>query len=235
MKEKTDSEIQAELKQKFGLNLVSEDLLQRFLSEVDCGRRGGLSRDNMKMSLDGIRSLFNFYWMQYAMYSIVNLDTVNVYTPATEYDVKIENAYAKQLLSGSRDKTYEILDEFTNNPNSTTTALGTTTPEKTWYDVGGKLGARYFYSKDYDYYNTNYPIQTKVANNLFVQNCLDKGDTIVFSHDPSITLSDYPNSAFAIEIGIVSQYYKYCGYDAAYTKTTIEGIEVWTLKLTQIT
>lgn len=105
---KTDSEIQADLKQKFGLNLVSEYLLQRFLSEVDCGRRGGLSRDNMKMSLDGLRSLFNFYWMQYAMYSIVNLDTVNVYTPATEYDVRIENEYAKKLCKSSCNGIKEI-------------------------------------------------------------------------------------------------------------------------------
>lgn len=105
---KTDKEIQAELKRKFGLDIVGEDLLQRFLNEIDCGRRGGLSRENMKMSLDGLRSLFNFYWMQYAMYTIANLDTVNVYTPATENDVRIENAYARQLCKASRNGIREL-------------------------------------------------------------------------------------------------------------------------------
>lgn len=100
---KTDKEIQAELKRKFGLDIVGEDLLQRFLNEIDCGRRGGLSRENMKMSLDGLRSLFNFYWMQYAMYTIANLDTVNVYTPATEMDVAIENASARQMCNSTRN------------------------------------------------------------------------------------------------------------------------------------
>lgn len=228
---KTDAEIRAELNRKFGLSFESDDMFQLFIAEVDHGSQGGYAREKIKMSLEGLRSLFNFYWMQYAMYSIANLDTVNVYTPATENDVRIENAYARQLLSGSRDKTHEILDRFTNNPNSTMTVLGTSTPEKTWYNVGEKLGARYFYSKDFDYYKNNYPVQTQAANNLFVQNCLNKGETIVFSHDPDVTLIFYADSSFAKGIRIIKGFYENRGYSVSFPQTTIGGIEVWTIKV----
>ena len=100
---KTDDEIRQGLAQQFNLTFGSDDwTFQSFLAEVEIGSRGGYSRENLKLSFDGLRALFNFYWFQYAAYSIATLDTVNVYTPATAQDVAIENAYAKNLCKDSR-------------------------------------------------------------------------------------------------------------------------------------
>ena len=104
----TDADIRDELNRKFGLSFESDDMFQLFIAEVDHGSQGGYAREKIKMSLEGLRSLFNFYWMQYAMYTIANLDTVNVYTPATEMDVAIENASARQMCNSSRKGLIDI-------------------------------------------------------------------------------------------------------------------------------
>ena len=100
---KTDDEIRQGLAQQFNLTFGSDDwTFQSFLAEVEIGSRGGYSRENLKLSFDGLRALFNFYWFQYAAYSIATLDTVNVYTPATAQDVAIEKAYVKSLCKDIR-------------------------------------------------------------------------------------------------------------------------------------
>ena len=228
---KTDAEIRAELNRKFGLSFESDDMFQLFIAEVDHGSQGGYAREKIKMSLEGLRSLFNFYWMQYAMYTIANLDTVNVYTPATVESVIVENQYAKKLCNDSKSKTHEIIEALTNNPKSTTTVLGTNYQGKAWNDVGEALGAKYFYGAKYDDYVKSSPFETQYANNCFLKKALYDGDTLIFSHDPLKTLSDAPNSSFAKEIRIIEQFYKERGYNTGYLKTTIKGIEVWKIQL----
>lgn len=99
---KTDNEIKQGLAQRFNLTFGNDDTFQSFLAEIAIGSRGGYSRENLKLSFDGLRSLFNFYWFQYAAYSIATLDTVNVYTSATAQDVAIEKTYAQNLCKDSR-------------------------------------------------------------------------------------------------------------------------------------
>ncbi len=94
---KTDEEIRNGLNQKYGLNIAAGNTFQTFISEVLLGSQGGYSRENLRLSFDGIRFLLKFYWLQYAAYRIATLDEVNVYTPATAQDVAIEKEYANSL------------------------------------------------------------------------------------------------------------------------------------------
>ena len=82
--------------------MESPQTVQYILSEIDLGSRGGYTRENLKLSFDGLRFLLNFWWFQYAQYSIATLDTVNIYTPATAQDIMEEQAYADRLCKQSQ-------------------------------------------------------------------------------------------------------------------------------------
>jgi hypothetical protein len=102
---KTDDEIRQALEARFDLRFVGDNgeaSFRLFISEVELGSRGGYSRESLRMSFDGLKYLLNFYWLQYAAYSIQTLDTVNVYTPATVQDLIDEKAYAQSLSKESR-------------------------------------------------------------------------------------------------------------------------------------
>ena len=99
---KSDEEICDGLYQKFGLELVDQETVRQFISQVDVGRRGGYSRDNLSLSFDGLRCLFDFYWFQYAAYTITTLDQVNIYTPATPEDIASEQSAARKMCDDAR-------------------------------------------------------------------------------------------------------------------------------------
>ena len=101
---KSDDEIRAALNEKFELRMT-DDLFRIFISEIEFGDRGGYTRENLKLSFDGLRSLLNFFWFQYAAYSIATLDTVNVYTPVTAQEAIEEQEYARRLSGNYRGKT----------------------------------------------------------------------------------------------------------------------------------
>ncbi len=99
---KTDSEIRTLLHEKFGLYTDDEFTYRAFLSLVLMGANGSLSREKTKLSFDGLRDFFNFFWFQYAAYSITTIDTVNIYTPATEQDVIAEQKAAQKMCKEAR-------------------------------------------------------------------------------------------------------------------------------------
>lgn len=100
---KTKDEIKTELIRKFGLEIPDNYLFDTFISEVQLGARGGYGRDDIKLSFDGLRDLFNFFWFQYAAYRVATLDTVNVYTPATIQDVVEEQRVARKMCREARN------------------------------------------------------------------------------------------------------------------------------------
>ena len=97
-----EEEVQTRLEQKFGIYAEDEEAFRLLYSEVQVGALGGYTRENLKLSFDGLHFLLNFYWAQWAQYSIATLDRVNIYTPATEQDVLIEKQYAQKLCGESR-------------------------------------------------------------------------------------------------------------------------------------
>lgn len=181
---KSDDEIRAALNEKFELRMT-DDLFRIFISEIEFGDRGGYTRENLKLSFDGLRSLLNFFWFQYAAYSIATLDTVNVYTPVTAQEAIEEQEYARRLSGNYRGKTEEILDSFTQNGESSSVVIGTSYNQKKWNEVGEALGASYFYNEDYDKYNASNPFEVRAANHQFIQNALEQNKTIYCSHNPN--------------------------------------------------
>ena len=99
---KSDAEIQDDLIQKFGLIIPDEYSFQYFISQVMLGYQGRYSRENLTITFDGLRCLFDFYWFQYAAYSISTLDQVNLYTPATLQDVIDEQQVARNMCGDAR-------------------------------------------------------------------------------------------------------------------------------------
>lgn len=181
---KSDDEIRAALNEKFELRMT-DDLFRIFISEIEFGDRGGYTRENLKLSFDGLRSLLNFFWFQYAAYSIATLDTVNVYTPVTAQEAIEEQEYARRLSGNYRGKTEEILDSFTQNGESNSVVIGTFYNQKKWNEVGEAIGASYFYNEDYDKYNASNPFEVRAANHQFIQNALEQNKTIYCSHNPN--------------------------------------------------
>jgi hypothetical protein len=224
---KSDEEIREALKQQFDVNFGNDKSFRDFIGEVEFGAKGGCSRENVKLSFDGLRSLFNFYWFQYAAYSIATLDTVNVYTPATAQDIAIENEYAKNLCNESRKKTKEILSDFTNRGDSSSVVIGTSYDNKSWYGVGENIGASYFYSENYDSVYATNPYEVKAANRQFINDALTQNKTFYCSHDPVITLQNYPNSSYAEELNYIQNYYSNLSKSVTYQKITINNCEVW--------
>ena len=111
---KSDDEMRSELQTRFGVHTNDIYSWEVFISELGDAADGGYSRGSVTMSLDGVKYLFDFYWFQLAAYSIATLDTVNVYTPATTQDVKIEKKYANNLCRETKEY-YNSIHSSLNN------------------------------------------------------------------------------------------------------------------------
>ena len=176
---KTDEEIRVGLNQQFGLNISAGYTFQVFISEVDLGARGGYSRDNLRLSFDGLRYLFNFYWFQFAAYSIATLDTVNIYTPATEQDVIIEQRAARKMCREARDIIQQAKDrQFFSNYNvddfqpqllkKGTIICGMRAGQTEWYTtpecaLASEYNVKTLYNKLQVSYNPNYGYRTTMG------------------------------------------------------------------------
>lgn len=106
--------IKAKLEDRYGIQMFPDtaagtQALRDFVGTVDFALSGGYSRESLKLSFEGLRELLNFYWLQYAYYSLATLDMVNVYTPATTEDVIQEERAALQLCKRIR---YEDIDKI---------------------------------------------------------------------------------------------------------------------------
>ena len=233
----SDTAIRNGLNQKFGLNIADNELFRMFISEVELGARGGYTRENLRLSFDGLRFLLNYYWFQYAAYSITTLDTVNVYTPATVQDVIAEKEYARNLCKQSRDKTKEIQQALTNNPSKDYVVLGTDFNGVKWNEVGESIGAKYFYGESFNAYNKQYPFETFAANKCFLQDALYRGNTIYCSHDPSIYFdlsksNILIDSSYAKELKLIYEFYTNKNITISYgSPEIINGVTVWKIIL----
>ena len=226
---KTTEQIRTELNEKFKLNLEGNELFRLLISEVECGSQGGYARDKIKLSFDGLRDFLNFFWLHYANAMIATIDTVNVYTPATQLDVAEEMQYAKRLCQESRETTAVIQQALTNNPSKTTVVIGTNYNGVSWNEVGKQLNAKYFYGENYDIYNSAHPYETQAANNCFLKDALYSGNTIYCSHDPSVYFdidkgTMLINTAFSRELNLI---YGSCISMSFGSPQIINGYTVW--------
>ena len=227
----SDENIRNELRERFDLNITSDDAFELFISEVEIGARGGYARERLKMSLNGMRCLLNFYGMQSAAYSIANLDTTKIYTPATIQDVISEQKAANKLCEDERNLTNEIIDTLVKNKNSTTVVIGTRHKGVNYFDVGNALNAKYFYGTEYDAYFAQNSTATYSANWRFIKDALQNGNTIYCSHDPNkyFLLSDNTlqnSTSFAKELKLI---WEQCATLSYGCPKTINGQTVWEL------
>ena len=160
---------------------------------------------------------------------IATIDTVNVYTPATQLDVAEEMRYAKRLCQESRETTAVIQQALTNNPSKTTVVIGTNYNGVSWNEVGKQLNAKYFYGENYDIYNSAHPYETQAANNCFLKDALYSGNTIYCSHDPSVYFdidkgTMLINTAFSRELNLI---YGSCISMSFGSPQIINGYTVW--------
>ena len=102
----TWNEVREGLATKFNLifpdSSAGDEAFNQFMYEVEHGHSGLFNRENLRLSFDGLRDLLDFFWFQYAYYTLVTLDTVNVYTPATVEDIANEKQAAEQLFKRVR-------------------------------------------------------------------------------------------------------------------------------------
>lgn len=229
----TWNEVREGLATKFNLifpdSSAGDEAFNQFMYEVEHGHSGLFNRDNLRLSFDGANDLLNFFWFQYAYYALVSLDTVNVYTPATWDDVINEENYARNLFRPHKEKTTEIYQTLTKNPTKTTTVIGTSYNDVSWNEVGEALKARYFYGPEYNYYNTYYPNDVKLANAQFIIDTLKGGGTLYCSHDPSLyfdldTATIIFDGSFGKELKLI---YDLCSSVSFGAMQTIDGENVW--------
>lgn len=95
---KTDEQIRNALNEKFALNTTNDYAWRVLCAEIDLGARGGYARERLIPSFDGAFFLLDFIWVQYAVYSLATLDTVNTYIPFTEQDIFDIEADAKKSI-----------------------------------------------------------------------------------------------------------------------------------------
>jgi hypothetical protein len=105
--------------------------------------------------------------------------------------------------------------------------IGTSYDNKSWYGVGENIGASYFYSENYDSVYATNPYEVKAANRQFINDALTQNKTFYCSHDPVITLQNYPNSSYAEELNYIQNYYSNLSKSVTYQKITINNCEVW--------
>jgi hypothetical protein len=122
----------------------------------------------------------DFYFFQYAAYSIINLDTVNVYTPATMQDLINEKAYAEKLCREAQARTLEIRDMFIKNGDSSVAVIGTTREGVSWHAAADSINASYFYNSNYDAIYNAYPFETDAANARFLYDAITKKNDLLF-------------------------------------------------------
>ena len=95
------------------------------------------------------------------------------------------------------------------------------------YETGETIGSSFFYSENYDIVYATSPYEVKAANWQFIDDALTQGKTIYCSHDPIFTLQNYPYSAYAAELNMIQDYYSGLSKTVTYSKTIINGCEVW--------
>jgi hypothetical protein len=175
----SSNEIKAELIRKFGLNIPEDNLFRPFISEVEMGAAGNYSRDNLKLSFDGVRDLFNFFWLQYAAYCVATIDTVNIYTPATMQDVIEEQRVARKMCRDARDIIQQAKDrQFFSNYNvddfqpqllkKGTIICGMRAGQTEWYTtpecaLASEYNVKTLYNKLQVSYNPNYGYRTTMG------------------------------------------------------------------------
>lgn len=230
------SEINAALGEKFGLSAPNSYSYSLFIAQLERGASGGLSRDNVMLSFDGLRCMFDFFWFNYVAYAITTLDTVNVYTPTptTTQDIVDEKAYAKQFCTQKREKTYELLEQSSWNTNSNNMVIGTTADNKSWHDIANGMNASYFYNENYSTIVTDYAYEFQSANRCFILDGLRQSKTIYCSHNPIYTLTNYPTSAYAKELRMIEQYYSSISMSVSYQETVLNGNTLWQIIATAI-
>lgn len=86
--------------------------------------------------------------------------------------------------------------------------LGTGDSNTTWYAEAQKEGMTYFYTPDWDNYIVQYGDDMMTSANFqFLNDQRLANKQFYFSHDPMITLTQYPNSSFAKELNWLKKSY----------------------------
>ena len=115
----------------------------------------------------------------------------------------------QQFYQTSNGATQVIQNIYvTNNPGSTKVMLGTDDGVTTWYNIGADEGMTYFYTPNWNSYVGEYGDEMmKAANQEFLYRQKLAGKQFYFSHDPMVTLTQYPNSSFAMELNWLKETY----------------------------
>lgn len=136
----------------------------------------------------------------------------SVYMAATTYYYShfINNYYTVSATQYNSTVTHidDIASDLTNNPGSTKVMLGTDDGVTTWYNIGADEGMTYFYTPNWNSYVGEYGDEMmKAANQEFLYRQKLAGKQFYFSHDPMVTLTQYPNSSFAMELNWLKETY----------------------------
>lgn len=140
-----------------------------------------------------------------AVYSVYNF--VTAIKSAQMAINTTQTIYSSSYLSAANEAD-DLLTSFTHNPSSNKVMLGTTAEGITWHQAGEQQGMTYFYSPNWDNYVAQYGKDAmRALNKDFLYRQRMAGKQFWFSHDPMLTLSDYSDSSFAMELNWLKESY----------------------------
>lgn len=100
-----------------------------------------------------------------------------------------------QELQAFTNEIDDVLLSMTHNAASNTVMLGTTANGIAYNTMAQQLGYTYFYSVNFTALEAMYSKEGMAyINKLFLQEQIDAGKTIVFSHNPMVTLTEHQGS-----------------------------------------
>ena len=106
-----------------------------------------------------------------------------------------------QELQAFTNEIDDVLLSMTHNAASNTVMLGTTANGIAYNTMAQQLGYTYFYSVNFTALEAMYSKEGMAyINKLFLQEQIDAGKTIVFSHNPMVTLTEHQGSYFYKEL-----------------------------------
>ena len=107
-----------------------------------------------------------------------------------------------QELQAFTNEIDDVLLSMTHNAASNTVMLGTTTADGIAYNVmAQQLGYTYFHSVNFTALEAMYSKEGMAyINKLFLQEQIDAGKRILFSHDPMVTLTEHQGGYFYKEL-----------------------------------
>ena len=147
-------------------------------------------------------------------------DIIDKATLAYGIFLAVSGYYYSSLANGANTTVYsseytsianqvdEIATKLTNNPNSNKVMLGTSDNNITWFQAGSQQGMTYFYTPNWDSYVAEYgDDMMRAINKQFLYKQKLAGKQFCLSHDPIITLNEYSDSNFAMELNWLKESY----------------------------